>query len=179
MAHVKRFERIGTRVWGAGCGVFELFASNPAGWLYWVQRCVVLGGAGCFPISVWNWDNLADHVCGRQWQGQDAGRCDADVRRARPPGDAKAPYGRVKRTNWSMAKPGRFRPGPDTCPRADRPRRPDRPYRPCESSPRPLPFPPGSLDVAFSKDSIFHTPDKHALMAEVVRVLKPGGYAFW
>jgi len=28
----------------------------------------------------------------------------------------------------------------------------------------------------FSKDSIVHIPDKHALMAEVFRVLKPGGW---
>lgn len=41
--------------------------------------------------------------------------------------------------------------------------------------PGPLPFPPGSFDVVFSKDSIVHVPDKHALMAEVFRVLKPGG----
>ena len=42
-------------------------------------------------------------------------------------------------------------------------------------APGPLPFPPGSFDVVFSKDSIVHIPDKHALMAEVFRVLKPGG----
>lgn len=41
--------------------------------------------------------------------------------------------------------------------------------------PGPLPFPPGTFDVVFSKDSIVHIPDKHALMAEVFRVLKPGG----
>lgn len=41
--------------------------------------------------------------------------------------------------------------------------------------PGPLPFPPGSFDVVFSKDSIVHIPDKHALMAEVARVLRPGG----
>lgn len=41
--------------------------------------------------------------------------------------------------------------------------------------PGPLPFPPESFDVVFSKDSIVHIPDKHALMAEVYRVLKPGG----
>jgi SAM-dependent methyltransferase len=43
-------------------------------------------------------------------------------------------------------------------------------------APGPLPFPPGSFDVVFSKDSIVHIPDKHALMAEVFRVLKPGGW---
>lgn len=43
-------------------------------------------------------------------------------------------------------------------------------------APGPLPFPPGSFDVVFSKDSIVHIPDKHALMREVARVLKPGGW---
>jgi phosphoethanolamine N-methyltransferase len=43
-------------------------------------------------------------------------------------------------------------------------------------APGPLPFPPGAFDVVFSKDSIVHIPDKHALMAEVYRVLKPGGW---
>jgi SAM-dependent methyltransferase len=43
-------------------------------------------------------------------------------------------------------------------------------------APGPLPFPPGTFDVVFSKDSIVHIPDKHALMAEVFRVLKPGGW---
>jgi ubiquinone/menaquinone biosynthesis C-methylase UbiE len=42
-------------------------------------------------------------------------------------------------------------------------------------APGPLPFPPGCFDVVFSKDSIVHIPDKHTLMAEVFRVLKPGG----
>jgi phosphoethanolamine N-methyltransferase len=42
-------------------------------------------------------------------------------------------------------------------------------------APGPLPFPPGTFDLVFSKDSIVHIPDKHALMAEVFRVLKPGG----
>jgi phosphoethanolamine N-methyltransferase len=41
--------------------------------------------------------------------------------------------------------------------------------------PGPLPFPPGSFDVVFSKDSIVHIPDKHALAAEAFRVLRPGG----
>ena len=42
-------------------------------------------------------------------------------------------------------------------------------------APGRLPFPPGTFDVVFSKDSIVHIPDKPALMAEVYRVLKPGG----
>lgn len=42
-------------------------------------------------------------------------------------------------------------------------------------APGPLPFPPGTFDIVFSKDSIVHIPDKHALMTEVFRVLKPGG----
>ncbi|PKP75510.1 MAG: SAM-dependent methyltransferase [Alphaproteobacteria bacterium HGW-Alphaproteobacteria-6] len=41
--------------------------------------------------------------------------------------------------------------------------------------PGPLPFPPGCFDIVFSKDSIVHIPDKAALMAEVFRVLRPGG----
>lgn len=43
-------------------------------------------------------------------------------------------------------------------------------------APGPLPFPSGTFDVVFSKDSIIHIPDKQALMAEVARVLKPGGW---
>jgi len=42
--------------------------------------------------------------------------------------------------------------------------------------PGPLAFPPAVFDLVFSKDSIVHIPDKHALMAEVFRVLKPGGW---
>lgn len=42
--------------------------------------------------------------------------------------------------------------------------------------PGPLPFPPGSFDIVFSKDSIVHIPDKHSLMCDVFRVLKPGGW---
>jgi ubiquinone/menaquinone biosynthesis C-methylase UbiE len=41
--------------------------------------------------------------------------------------------------------------------------------------PGPLPFPPSTFDVVFSKDSLVHIRDKHALMSEVYRVLKPGG----
>lgn len=43
-------------------------------------------------------------------------------------------------------------------------------------APGPLPFPPRSFEVVFSKDSIVHIPDKHALMADVWRLLKPGGW---
>jgi SAM-dependent methyltransferase len=43
-------------------------------------------------------------------------------------------------------------------------------------APGPLPFPPDSFEVVFSKDSIVHIPDKRTLMAEVFRVLKPGGW---
>ena len=43
-------------------------------------------------------------------------------------------------------------------------------------APGPLPLPPQSFDVVFSKDSIVHIPDKVALMAEVSRVLRPGGW---
>jgi phosphoethanolamine N-methyltransferase len=42
--------------------------------------------------------------------------------------------------------------------------------------PGPLPFPPETFDVVFSKDSIVHIPDKHTLMQDVYRVLKPGGW---
>ncbi|MGE0140619.1 MAG: methyltransferase domain-containing protein, partial [Ilumatobacteraceae bacterium] len=43
-------------------------------------------------------------------------------------------------------------------------------------APGPLPLPPASFDVVFSKDSIVHVPDKHALAREVARVLAPGGW---
>ena len=42
--------------------------------------------------------------------------------------------------------------------------------------PGPLPFPPQIFDIVFSKDSIVHIPDKHSLMRDVFRVLKPGGW---
>lgn len=44
-----------------------------------------------------------------------------------------------------------------------------------KAAPGPLPFGPQSFDVVFSKDSLVHIPDKGPLMAEVFRVLKPGG----
>ncbi|MGP0057124.1 MAG: class I SAM-dependent methyltransferase, partial [Steroidobacteraceae bacterium] len=39
----------------------------------------------------------------------------------------------------------------------------------------PLPFPAASFDVVFSKDSMVQIPDKPAIYAEVLRVLRPGG----
>ncbi|MBI4932291.1 MAG: methyltransferase domain-containing protein [Actinobacteria bacterium] len=41
--------------------------------------------------------------------------------------------------------------------------------------PGPLPFAGGTFDLVFSKDSIVHIADKHALAAEIHRVLAPGG----
>jgi ubiquinone/menaquinone biosynthesis C-methylase UbiE len=43
-------------------------------------------------------------------------------------------------------------------------------------APGPLPLPPLSFDVVFSKDSIVHIPDKHALARDAFRILKPGGW---
>jgi ubiquinone/menaquinone biosynthesis C-methylase UbiE len=42
--------------------------------------------------------------------------------------------------------------------------------------PGPLAFPPESFDIVFSKDAVVHIPDKHALMRDVFRILKPGGW---
>jgi phosphoethanolamine N-methyltransferase len=42
--------------------------------------------------------------------------------------------------------------------------------------PGPLPFPPDTFDIVFSKDSIVHIPDKEALAIDVFRVLHPGGW---
>jgi 2-polyprenyl-3-methyl-5-hydroxy-6-metoxy-1,4-benzoquinol methylase len=44
-----------------------------------------------------------------------------------------------------------------------------------QARPGPLPFPDASFDVVFSKDALIHVPNKEALFAEVVRVLRPGG----
>ena len=43
-------------------------------------------------------------------------------------------------------------------------------------APGPLPFPPNTFDIVFSKDSIVHIADKEALAADVFRVLRPGGW---
>jgi phosphoethanolamine N-methyltransferase len=43
-------------------------------------------------------------------------------------------------------------------------------------APGPLPFAPSTFDIVFSKDSIIHIPDKHALARDVFRVLKTGGW---
>lgn len=42
--------------------------------------------------------------------------------------------------------------------------------------PGPLPSDDGSLDMVFSKDSIIHIADKHALARDIFRCLKPGGW---
>lgn len=44
-----------------------------------------------------------------------------------------------------------------------------------QGPPGRLPFEDASFDVVFSKDAMVHVPDKEALFAEVVRVLRPGG----
>lgn len=44
-----------------------------------------------------------------------------------------------------------------------------------EVSPGPFPFADQAFDVVFSKDSMIHIPNKPALYAEVLRVLRPGG----
>lgn len=41
--------------------------------------------------------------------------------------------------------------------------------------PGPFPFPDSEFDIVFSKDSIVHIHDKHALMTDIFRVLRPGG----
>lgn len=42
-------------------------------------------------------------------------------------------------------------------------------------APGPLPLADESFDIVFSKEALIHIPDKPALYAEVLRVLKPGG----
>lgn len=42
-------------------------------------------------------------------------------------------------------------------------------------TPGPLEFPDDSFDVVFSKDSLVQIPDKSAIFAQIVRVLRPGG----
>ena len=42
--------------------------------------------------------------------------------------------------------------------------------------PGPLPFADASFDIVTSKDSIIHIEDKHALAADVYRILEPGGW---
>ena len=42
-------------------------------------------------------------------------------------------------------------------------------------TPGPLPFEDSTFDVVFSKDALIHIPDKKALYADIMRVLKPGG----
>jgi phosphoethanolamine N-methyltransferase len=42
--------------------------------------------------------------------------------------------------------------------------------------PGSLAFPPASFEIVFSKDAVVHIPDKHALMRDVFRILKPGGW---
>jgi len=41
---------------------------------------------------------------------------------------------------------------------------------------RPVPFPPHTFDIVFSKDSIAHIADKEGLAADVFRLLRPGGW---
>lgn len=43
-------------------------------------------------------------------------------------------------------------------------------------APGPLPFADGAFDLVFSKDAMVHVADKESLLAEVFRVLRPGGF---
>jgi ubiquinone/menaquinone biosynthesis C-methylase UbiE len=45
----------------------------------------------------------------------------------------------------------------------------------CRADVRDIPFPDNSFDVALSQEAFAHIPDKPRLVAEAVRVLKPGG----
>jgi phosphoethanolamine N-methyltransferase len=58
--------------------------------------------------------------------------------------------------------------------RIERARLTDR-IRPVQVTGGPLPFADGTFDVVFSKDSLVQIPDKPAIFAEVLRVLRPGG----
>lgn len=42
--------------------------------------------------------------------------------------------------------------------------------------PGPFPFPDSGFDFVFSKDAMIHIADKEALFADIMRVLKPGGW---
>lgn len=42
--------------------------------------------------------------------------------------------------------------------------------------PGPLPFPDAGFDIVVSSGAVTQTPDKAALLSEILRVLKPGGY---
>ncbi len=42
--------------------------------------------------------------------------------------------------------------------------------------PGPFPFPDASFDIVFSKDAMIHIADKEALFADIMRILKPGGW---
>lgn len=45
-----------------------------------------------------------------------------------------------------------------------------------QGAPRPLPFADGSFDVVFTKDVLIHVADKPAALAQMFRVLRPGGH---
>jgi SAM-dependent methyltransferase len=47
--------------------------------------------------------------------------------------------------------------------------------RAVQVTPGPLPFADAEFDVVFSKDSLVQIPDKPAIFAEILRVLRPGG----
>jgi SAM-dependent methyltransferase len=47
--------------------------------------------------------------------------------------------------------------------------------RAVQVEPGPLPFADAEFDVVFSKDSLVQIPDKSAIFAEILRVLRPGG----